>query len=211
MGFQIVDRKGGNGTILAQHHRSAFHPDGVIRRQGAAGGEVPGIRTAGKSGGFRAGFGQGEHGTSPGPRNGPADGGKPPEISGVQRGLGQCHHLRTAAAVGEGIFGFGDQLDHALVTFLGGLPESEDPVVHQDQAFHLAPVGVLDQFAHRFGEEKSGHDVRHHDDAVAPGFPDEGGSVRLIRQGDHGIGMGVIHKPVREHGVDHGLDAWVRA
>ena len=81
----------------------------------------------------------------------------------------RCACLTGCGAWGhpQRLFGLGDEINHARVTFPGIVRETEDPVIHQNHTLQRRPVDVLCHLRHFFSQHKPRHDIRHHQQAVA--------------------------------------------
>jgi hypothetical protein len=84
----------------------------------------------------------------------------------------------------------GHAFDHALVAFPGGFAPSEDAVlVEHHQLCARKLCAELDDL---FREQEARHHIRHEQKPIAPNAPRVLGSIRLIDDGEHRVGVRVI-------------------
>ena len=108
------------------------------------------------------------------------------------------------AMVGDVCFGPAHQLDHVFVGHPGVVAPCEYAVVHEDDTFVPVNIYVPDRFVHLFGQDKAGHHVRQ-DQAVGADILHDGFPLRIIRKGNHRIGMGMIDEFGGNDGVQDSL------
>lgn len=98
----------------------------------------------------------------------------------------------------------GSQGDGGVVRFPGGLPPGEKPVPHQD---HRPRPRVPFEFrGHGPGQGEPGMGVREDRNAFAQGGAQMLFPLRLVRERQDGIGVGVVDEFTRDENVDEGLD-----
>ena len=100
---------------------------------------------------------------------------------------------------GDEILGLLYRFNVPVVAFLCRVAKSEQPVIDQEQAFDIKVF--LINFRCRFGQIKSGHDVRHDSHSVAVNFLAQGFRVGLIGDYQNSIGVGMVDKFMRQEGV----------
>ncbi len=129
------------------------------------------------------------------------------DIGGGRR----CADLRRTpgapGAFGDESLDLGHQGDHPFVALAGGGAEAEHPVLQQHQPLGVGPP--VPRVSGGAGEVEARHDIGHADHPIPEDLLEQALGVRLIGQGEHGGGMGVVDELVGDEGVQQGLDGGV--
>ena len=102
------------------------------------------------------------------------------------------------------LFGPGGQGDGGFIRFPGGIAPGEQPVPHQD---NRAGPGIPLQFrGYRLGKGEPGVGVREDGNSVAQRGAQVFFPLRLVRERQDGIGVGVVDEFAGDECVDEGFD-----
>ncbi len=108
---------------------------------------------------------------------------------------------------GDVFLGPRHRLDVTVVAFPRRFPEREQPVVDEQETFHVRVL--LDHLGRRFGQLESGHDIGHPGHFVAVDFLADRLHLGLVGEHQDGIGVGMVDELVRQKGVQQGFDRGV--
>ena len=104
------------------------------------------------------------------------------------------------------ILGAADEGDHALVGLPGAVAERKNAVVHEHHADGVG-AGLARILARAQAREiEAWHDVGNDHDGIAVDLADAAFALGRVGDGQHRIGVGVIHELVGQAGVQDGLD-----
>lgn len=118
---------------------------------------------------------------------------------------GQFHAFEhLAPAPPDAFLGQADEIDHALVGFLGRIAKAEYPVLQKDQTLDIGRGAV--HLCRFLGQREARHDVGHEPRAAAVDLAADGLPVGLVADRQHRRRMGMVDELVRQESVQQGFD-----
>ena len=115
-----------------------------------------------------------------------------------------CYENAGLAVARDKTFGERDHRDHALISFVRALAESDDPVFAEDQA--VARLRLFEDLDRLFGEPEARHQIRHESQAAAKRVGALFLSVWLVDDAEHGAGMRVVDEFMWQESMQHHFD-----